>query len=210
MDLDHVHTGLLGTHRAGAHLIDDGHQHFLAGLIGKEHHVVMQALTHLVKLLLHEQAVDGVHIVLRVENLDAQLGAVSVHAVGQLLEGRDLAVVKQLGGGRKAVDGCNVAQNDVAYAALCQTGVEAHVLLADHAVLLVTGGQRGNIMRFLKVCPPTTMGCRIMFSIQMPPYRCALMNAAVFSSTAARAVSVAKLCPPPAMVSTSGAAYPSA
>ncbi len=50
VDLDHVHTGLLGTHCAGAHLIDDGHQHLLAGLIGKEHHVVVQALTHLVKL----------------------------------------------------------------------------------------------------------------------------------------------------------------
>ena len=50
VDLDHVHTGLLGAHRAGAHLIDDGHQHLLADLIGKEHHVVMQALTHLVKL----------------------------------------------------------------------------------------------------------------------------------------------------------------
>ena len=34
------------------------------------------------------------------------------------------------------------------------------------------------------------------------------MNAAVFSSTAARAVSVAKLCPPPAMVSTSGCGVP--
>ena len=37
-------------------------------------------------------AVDGVHIVLRVEDLDAQLGAVGVYAVGQCLEGRDLAV----------------------------------------------------------------------------------------------------------------------
>lgn len=73
VDLDDVHTGLLGTHCAGAHLIDDGHQHLLAGLIGKEHHVVVQALTHLVKLLLHKQAVDGVHIVLRVEDLDASL-----------------------------------------------------------------------------------------------------------------------------------------
>ena len=140
MDLNDIHTGLLGTHCAGAHLIDDGHQHLLAGLIGKEHHVVVQALTHLVKLLLHEQAVDGVHIVLRVEDLDAQLGAVSVDAVGQCLEGRDLAVIKQLGGGRKAVDGCHVAQNDVTHAALGQTGVKAHVLLADHAVLLVAGG----------------------------------------------------------------------
>ena len=94
------------------------------------HHVVMQALTHLVKLFLHEQAVDGVHIVLRVEELDAQLCAVGVYAVSQCLEGRDLAVIKQLGGGRKAVDGCHIAHNDVAHAALCQTGVEAHVLLA--------------------------------------------------------------------------------
>lgn len=150
MDLDHVHTGLLGAHCAGAHLINDGHQHLLADLIGKEHHIVMQALTHLVKLFLHEQAVDGIHIVLRVEELDTQLGAVGVNAVGQLLEGRDLAVVKQLGGGRKAVDGCNVTQNDVTHAALCQAGVEAHVLLADHAVLLVTGGQRGEHNAVLK------------------------------------------------------------
>ena len=88
VDLDHIHTGLLGTHRAGAHLIDDGHQHLLADLIGKEHHIVMQALTHLVKLFLHEQAVDGIHIVLRVEELDTQLGAVGVNTVGQLLKGR--------------------------------------------------------------------------------------------------------------------------
>ena len=144
VDLDDVHTGLLCTHCAGAHLIDDGHQHLLADLIGEEHHVVMQALTHLIKLFLHKQTVDGVYVVLRVEELDAQLGAVGVYTVGQCLEGRDLAVVKQLGGGRKAVDGCHIAQNDVTHTALCQTGVEAHVLLADHAVFLVAGGQRGE------------------------------------------------------------------
>ena len=142
MNLNHIDAGLLRTDGAGAHLVDDGQQHLLAGLIGEEHHIVMQTLAHLVELLLHKQAVDGVNIVLRVENLNAQLGAVSVDAVGQCLERRDLAVVEQLGRRREAVDGCDIAQNDIAHTALCQTGVEAHILLADHAVLFVTGRQR--------------------------------------------------------------------
>ena len=40
-----IRDSLLCTHCAGAHIIDDGHQHLLADLIGEEHHVVMQALT---------------------------------------------------------------------------------------------------------------------------------------------------------------------
>ena len=63
-------------------------------------------------------------------------------AVGQCLERRDLAVLKQLRRRGEAVDGCHVAEDDVAHAALCQTGVKAHILLAEHPVLLVTGGQR--------------------------------------------------------------------
>ena len=105
MDLNDVHTGLLCTHCAGAHLIDDGHQHLLADLIGEEHHVVMQALTHLIKLFLHKQTVDGVYVVLRVEELDAQLGAVGVYAVGQCLEAGIWLSSNSLGVGEKLLMG---------------------------------------------------------------------------------------------------------
>ena len=51
-----------------------------------------------------------------------------------------------LWGERKAVDGCHVAQNDVTHAALGQAGVKTHVLLADHAVLLVAGGLESDVV----------------------------------------------------------------
>ena len=144
VNLNDIQTGLLRADSTGAHFVDDLQQHFLTDFVGEEHHIVVQTLTHLVHFALHEQGVDRIYVIFRVENLHAQLGAVGVDAVSQGLEGGNLAVIKQLGRGGEAVDGGNVAQHDVAYAALSQTGVKAHILVGNHAFVLITGGQWGK------------------------------------------------------------------
>ena len=143
VNLDDVDAGFLGTAGAVAHLVDDLEQALLAHLIGEVHHVVMQALADLGHLALLEELVDGVAIVLGMEDLHAELAAVLMHGVGELLERVDLLIAVELGRGRERGDGRDVAQHDVGRATLCDAGVEAAAALANAAVaLLIAGSQR--------------------------------------------------------------------
>ena len=105
----------------------------------------MHLLAHAHHVLLLEQLDQGVHVVLRVEDLHADLGAVGVHTVRQVLEAGDLAVVEQAGSGGEGSHGAHVTQYDVGNAALGQAGVEGFALFGDAAVTaFVAGGQRGE------------------------------------------------------------------
>ena len=142
VNLNDIQTCLLGANGARAHLVNDLQQHFLADFVGEEHHIMVQTLPHFIHFALHKQSIDSIHVIFRVENLSAQLGTVGVDAVSKRLKGGNLAIVKQFRGGGKAVDGSNVAQNNVADTTLGKAGIEAHILLRNHTVFFVTGGQR--------------------------------------------------------------------
>ena len=171
VDLDGVDAGLLRAGgRGGDGLLDLG-ELLNAGLVHKVLHVVVQLgvglLADLVGLghlggegllvagglgLLrglggghgtHDHAADAGHVVLGVEQLQRDLGAVLVDGVGQRLKRGDLGVGRQLGRGARGHDGSDVADDDVAHAATGQALVKSQAALADGAVaLLVAGGQR--------------------------------------------------------------------
>ena len=91
----------------------------------------------------HDHAADTGHVVLGVEQLQRDLGAVLVNGVGQRLKRGDLGVGRQLGRGARGHDGSDVADDDVAHAATGQALVKSQAALADGTVaLLVAGGQR--------------------------------------------------------------------
>lgn len=91
----------------------------------------------------HDHAADAGDVVLGVEQLQGDLGAVLVDGVGQRLKRGDLSVGRQLGRGACGHDGSNVADDDVAHAATGQALVKSQAALTDGAVaLLVAGGKR--------------------------------------------------------------------
>ena len=91
----------------------------------------------------HDHAADAGHVVLGVEQLQRDLGAVLVDGVGQRLKRGDLGVGRQLGRGARGHNGSDVADDDVAHAATGQALIKGQAALADGAVaLLVAGGQR--------------------------------------------------------------------
>ena len=108
-------------------------------------HVVVHLLAYAHHVLFLEQLDQGVHVVFRMEDLHADLGAVGVYAVCQILEAGDLAVVEQAGSGGEGGHGAHVAQHNVGNAALGQAGVESLALFGDAAVpAFIAGGQRGE------------------------------------------------------------------
>ena len=91
----------------------------------------------------HDHAADAGHVVLGVEQLQRDLGAVLMDGVSQRLKRGDLGVGRQLGRGACGHNGSNVADDDVAHAATGQALVKSQAALADGTVaLLVAGGQR--------------------------------------------------------------------
>ena len=171
MDLDGVDPGLLcASGRGGDGLLDLG-ELLHARLVHKVLHVVVQLgvglLANLVGLghlggegllvagglgLLrglggghgaHDHAADAGHVVLGMEQLQGDLGAVLVDGVGQRLKRGDLGIGRQLGRGARGHNGSDVADDDVAHAATGQTLVKGQAALADGTVaLLVAGGER--------------------------------------------------------------------
>ena len=171
VDLDGVDAGLLrASGRGGDGLLDLG-ELLNTRLVHKVLHVVVQLgvglLANLVGLghlgsegllvtgglgLLrslgsghgpHDHAADAGHVVLGVEQLQRDLGAVLVDGVGQRLKRGNLGVGRQLGRGARGHDGSDVADDDVAHAATGKALVKSQAALADGAVaLLVAGGQR--------------------------------------------------------------------
>ena len=90
-----------------------------------------------------DQAAHLGNVILGVENLQSNLAVVLVQGIGQSPEGRNLAVIAELGGGRCGHNGSYVTQDHKAGAALGQALIEGQTSGADGAVpLLVTGGQR--------------------------------------------------------------------
>ena len=171
VDLDGVDAGLLRAGGRGGDGLFDLGELLNAGLVYKVLHVVVQlgvglladlvGLGHLSgKGLLvagslgllrglggshgaHDHAANTGHIVLGVEQLQRDLGAVLVDGVGQCLKRGDLSVGRQLGRGARGHDGSDVADDDVAHAATGQTLVKSQAALADGTVaLLVAGGER--------------------------------------------------------------------
>ena len=171
VDLDGVDAGLLrASGRGGDGLLDLG-ELLYARLVHKVLHVVMQLGVGLVADLVglghlggkgflvagglgllrglggghgsHDHAADTGHIVLGVEQLQRDLGAVLVDGIGQSLKRGDLGVGRQLGRGACGHDGSDVADDDVAHAATGQALVKSQAALANGTVaLLVAGGQR--------------------------------------------------------------------
>ena len=91
----------------------------------------------------HDHAADAGHVVLGMEQLQRDLGAVLVNGVGQGLKRGDLSVGCQLGRGACGHNGGDVADDDVAHAATGQALVKSQAALANGTVaLLVAGGQR--------------------------------------------------------------------
>ena len=90
----------------------------------------------------HDHATDAGHVVLGVEQLQRDLGAVLVDGIGQCLKRRDLRIGRQLGRGACGHNGSDVADDDVAHAATGQALVKSQAALANGTVaLLVAGGQ---------------------------------------------------------------------
>ena len=171
VDLDGIDPGLLrASGRGGDSLLDLG-ELLHTRLVHKVLHVVVQLGVGLVADLVglghlggkgllvagglgllrglggghgsHDHAADTGHIVLGVEQLQRDLGAVLVDGVGQRLKRGDLGVGCQLGRGACGHDGSDVADDDVAHAATGQALVKSQAALANGAVaLLVAGGQR--------------------------------------------------------------------
>ena len=171
MDLDGVNAGLLrASGRGGDGLLDLG-ELLYARLVHKVLHVMVQlgvclladlvGLSHLggEGLLIagglgllrslggghgtHDHAADAGHVVLGVEQLQRNLGAVLMDGVSQCLKRGDLSVGCQLGRGACGHDGSDVADDDVAHAATSQALVKSQAALANGTVaLLVAGGQR--------------------------------------------------------------------
>ena len=171
VDLDGVDPGLLRAGgRSGDGLLDLG-ELLHARLVHKVLHVVMQLGVCLVADLVglghlggkgllvaggfgllrglggghgsHDHAADTGHVVLGVEQLHRDLGAVLVDGVGQRLKRGDLGVGRQLGRGTRGHNGSDVADDDVAHAATGQALVKSQAALANGTVaLLVAGGQR--------------------------------------------------------------------
>ena len=171
VDLDGIDAGLLRASGRGSDGLLDLGELLYARLVHKVLHVVMQLgvclLADLVGLghlggkgllvagglgLLrglggghgaHDHAADTGHVVLGMEQLQRDLGAVLVDGVGQCLKRGDLGVGCQLGRGACGHDGSDVADDDVAHAATGQALVKSQAALANGAVaLLVAGGQR--------------------------------------------------------------------
>ena len=171
VDLDSVDPGLLCASGRGSDGLLDLGELLYARLVHKVLHVVMQLGVGLVADLVglghlggkgllvagglgllrglggshgaHDHAADTGHIVLGVEQLQRDLGAVLVDGVGQRLKRGDLGVGCQLGRGACGHDGSDVADDDVAHAATGQALVKSQAALADGTVtLLVAGGQR--------------------------------------------------------------------
>ena len=171
VDLDSVDPGLLCASGRGSDGLLDLGELLYARLVHKVLHVVMQLGVGLVADLVglghlggkgllvagglgllrglggghgsHDHAADTGHIVLGVEQLQRDLGAVLVDGVGQRLKRGDLGVGCQLGRGACGHDGSDVADDDVAHTATGQALVKSQAALANGAVaLLVAGGQR--------------------------------------------------------------------
>ena len=171
MDLDGIDAGLLrASGRSSNGLLDLG-ELLYARLVHKVLHIVVQLGVGLVANLVglghlggkgllvtgglgllrglggshgsHDHAADTGHVVLGVEQLQRDLGAVLVDGVGQGLKRGDLGVGRQLGRGACGHDGSNVADDDVAHAATGQALVKSQATLANGTVaLLVAGGER--------------------------------------------------------------------
>ena len=171
VDLDGVNAGLLRTGGRGSDGLLDLGELLHTRLVHKVLHVVVQLGVGLVADLVglghlggkgllvagglgllrglggghgsHDHAADTGHIVLGVEQLQRDLGAVLVDDVGQGLKRRDLGVGRQLGRGACGHNGSDVADDDVAHAATGQALVKSQAALANGTVaLLIAGGQR--------------------------------------------------------------------
>ena len=171
VDLDGVDAGLLRAGgRGGDGLLDLG-ELLHARLVHKVLHVVVQLGVGLIANLVglghlggkgllvagglgllrglggghgtHDHTADTGHVVLGVEQLQRDLGAVLVDGVGQCLKRGDLGIGRQLGRGARGHDGSDVADDDVAHAATGQALVKGQAAIADGTVtLLVAGGKR--------------------------------------------------------------------
>ncbi len=171
MDLDGIDTRLLGTGgRRGNGVLDLG-KLLGARLVDEVLHVVVQLGVGVARDLLglgglggegllvagglgllrrlrghagaHDHAADARHVILGVEELQAELGPVLVDGLGERLERRDLGVVGELGRGARGHDGGNVADDDVSHPALGQALVEREAARSDGPVaLLVARGER--------------------------------------------------------------------
>ena len=187
VDLDGVDAGLLGTGGAGRNgLLDLGE--LLDRSLGHEVlHVVVQLGVGLLSDLLglghlcgegllvagrlgclrrlgrghgpHDHATDAGNVVLGVEELQGDLGAVFVDGVREGGKRGNLGIGGELGRGARGHDGRHVADDDVAYAALGKALIERKAALADGAVaLLVTGGERREHDAVLKLDGPDLDG----------------------------------------------------
>ncbi len=91
----------------------------------------------------HDHAAHAGDVVLGMEELERELGAVLVHRVGKCLEGGDLGVGRELRRRARGHDGRDVADDDVRDAALGEALIEGEAARADGAVaLLIAGGER--------------------------------------------------------------------
>gem|GEM_PF-6591113 len=171
VDLDGIDAGLLRAGGRGSDGLLDLGELLHGGLVHKVLHVVVQLgvclLADLVGLghlggkgllvagglgLLrglggghgsHDHAADTGHVVLGVEQLQRNLGAVLVDDVGQRLKRGNLGIGRQLGRGARGHNGSDIADDDVAHAATGQALVKSQAALANGTVaLLVTGGER--------------------------------------------------------------------
>jgi hypothetical protein len=77
------------------------------------------------------------------EDLQGYLAVILVHGICQTLEGRDLTVIAELGGGRSGHNGSHVTDDHKAGTTLGKALIKSQAPGPDGAVpLLVTGGQR--------------------------------------------------------------------
>ena len=171
VDLDGVDPGLLCASGRGSDGLLDLGELLHAGLVHKVLHVVVQLGVGLIADLVglghfggkgllvsgglgllrslggghgsHDHVADPGHVVLGVEQLQSDLGAVLVDGIGQRLKRGDLGVGCQLGRGARGHNRSDVADDDVAHAATGQALVKSQAALANGTVaLLVAGGQR--------------------------------------------------------------------
>ena len=165
MDLDRVHARALGTRRAGRDGVPDLGELLDRGLGDEVLHVVVElgvglvgdllGLRHLgregrlvargLRLLAlhgghargHDEPAHARDVVLRVKELQGELGTVGVDGLGEAREALDLGVVRELGRGARGVHGGDVADDDVGDPAPCEPLVEGEAARPDRAVALL-------------------------------------------------------------------------
>ena len=82
MDLDHVDTGFLRPHRAGAHFFYNTRQLLSGNLVRKVLHFMAHPYADLIHPALRKQFHQHFAVILRMEYLYANLRTILVHTVG--------------------------------------------------------------------------------------------------------------------------------